>query len=160
MTSERANRANRSNAQASTGPRTAAGKVRSGQNARKHGLSAMDLNPEIGAEIEQLAKLIVGEHGSHAGVLEAARAVAEAQLQLQRVKAFKIFLLRTGTMLQGPEGESGDLPPSEIPSDLFLKLEDLERYERRALSRRKFAARAFTELVRRAPRIMTYPDAG
>lgn len=70
MTSERATHANRRNARASTGPRTLAGKARSGQNARKHGLSAVDPNPEAEAEIERLAVLIADEHVSDVGVLE------------------------------------------------------------------------------------------
>lgn len=151
MTSERATRANRRNAQASTGPRTVAGKARSGQNARKHGLSAVDPNPEAEAEIERLAVLIAGEHVSDAGVLEAARAVAEAQLQLQRVKAFKVALLRSGTSAQSREAEPNVRPLTEIPVQLFQQLEGLERYERRAFSRRKFAARRFNELVGLSP---------
>lgn len=39
MSSERRSRANRQNARASTGPRTAAGKARSSRNARTHGLN-------------------------------------------------------------------------------------------------------------------------
>ena len=39
MTSARKLEANRRNARASTGPRTAAGKARAAQNARRHGLS-------------------------------------------------------------------------------------------------------------------------
>ncbi|MGW8788689.1 hypothetical protein, partial [Heyndrickxia sporothermodurans] len=60
MTSERTTQANRRNAQASTGPRSAVGKARSGQNARKHGLSTVDPTPEMEAEIEALAVLIAG----------------------------------------------------------------------------------------------------
>lgn len=160
MTSERATLANRRNAQASTGPRTAAGKASSGQNARKHGLSAVDPNPEAGAEIERLAELIAGEHIRHAGVLEAARAVAESQLQLQRVKAFKIVLLRTVTLFKQTEGELDALPPAEIPSDFLLQLGGLERYERRALSRRKFAARRSASLSDECPKTMSEPVAG
>lgn len=152
MSSERATQANRHNAQASTGPRTAAGKARSGQNARKHGLSAVDPNPEAEAEIERLAMLIAGEHVSDAGVLAAARDVAEAQLHLQRVKKFKIVLLRTETLLHDSGGEPDGLLAAEIPPGLFLQLERLERYERRALSRRKFAARRLNELARPAHR--------
>lgn len=150
MTSERATHANRRNALASTGPRTVAGKARSGQNARKHGLSAIDPTPEVEAEIEALAVLIAGEHVSDASVLEAARAVAEAQFQLQRVKAFKVALLRSGTSAQGREAEPDSQPLTEMPVALFQQLKGLERYERRALSRRKFAVRRFNELVGRS----------
>ena len=147
MTSERASHANRRNAQVSTGPRTRQGKARSGQNARKHGLSAVDPSPEVEAEIEALTGLIAGEHVRGAGVLEAARGVAEAQVQLQRVKAFRIALLRGAISAQGHEAEPGGFILSEIPMALFEQLESLERYERRALSRRKFLVRRFNELV-------------
>jgi hypothetical protein len=48
--------ANTANAQLSTGPRTAAGKARSSQNARKHGLTAADLviGPEDRAEFDEM----------------------------------------------------------------------------------------------------------
>ncbi|WP_336488128.1 hypothetical protein [Methylobacterium nigriterrae] len=78
MTSDRAIRANRRNAQARTGLHTAAGKSRSGQNARKHGLLAADPDPHADAEIERLAVLIAGKHGVDFAVAEAARALAEA----------------------------------------------------------------------------------
>ncbi len=146
MTSERTTRANRRNAQASTGPRTAAGKARSGQNAQKHGLSAVDPSPEVKAEISALAVLIAGDHASDPVILEAAQAVAEAQIQVQRVKTFRILLLRTKDLPQGSGEEKDDLPPAEIPFEILRQLETLARYERRALSRRKFAARRFTEL--------------
>lgn len=153
MTTERATRANRRNAQASTGPRSPAGKARSGQNARQHGLSAVDPSPEVEAEIDALARLIAGEHVVNAPVLDAARAVAEAQVQLQRVKAFKIALIRSGTSARGQEAEAGGCSFSEIPVALFQQLEGLERYERRALSRRKFAVRRFNEIVEQSHKL-------
>lgn len=125
---------------------------------RKHGLSAVDPNPEVEAEIEALAALIAGEHVSDAGVVEAARAVAEAQFQLQRVKAFKVALLRSGTSIQSQEAELDGRPLTEIPAALFQQLEGLERYERRALSRRKFAVRRFNEVVSRVPRAILTPS--
>jgi hypothetical protein len=102
---------------------------------------------KLETEIETLAALIAGEHVRGAGVLEAAWAVAEAQFQLQRVKAFKITLLRRGTSAQWQEAELESHPPTEFPLQLFQQLESLERYERRALSRRKFAIREFYELA-------------
>lgn len=152
MTSERATQANRRNALASTGPRTVTGKARSGQNALKHGLSAVDPKPEVEAEIETLALLIAGQYVSDAAILEAARDIAVAQFQLQRVQAFKVSLLRSGTSAQGREAEPKGRPLTEFPLQLFQQLEGLERYERRAISRRKFATRRFDEIVTQALR--------
>ena len=65
MTSPRALYANRANARASTGPRTAAGKTRSARNARRHGLSVPVLrDPALVPEIESLARRIAGENAS------------------------------------------------------------------------------------------------
>lgn len=160
MTSERASRANRRNAQASTGPRTPAGKARSGQNARKHGLSAVDPNPSAETEIERLAELIAGEHGRDATVRESAWAVAEAQFQLQRVLACRTALLRNGLLIPEREAEGDERSAAEILEELLLHLERLDRYERRALSRRKFAIRRFYELASRATQSAPRPDAG
>lgn len=153
MTSKRVTQANRRNAQASTGPRTVSGKARSGQNARKHGLSAVDPNSEVEAEIEALAVLVAGDRLRDVTILEAARAVAAAQFQLQRVKSFKIALLRRETSNYWQEAEPDGLLISAEPVELFQQLESLERYERRALSRRKFAVRQFSELVERLPKL-------
>lgn len=78
MTSERASHANRRNSAKSTGPRTSAGKARSNQNARKHGLSVSDLDPQADTEIEHLAGLIAGKHVISDVIFHAARAAAES----------------------------------------------------------------------------------
>ena len=144
--------ANRRNAQTSTGPRTLAGKARSGQNARKHGLSAMDPNPEVEVEIEHLARLIASEHGGDAVILQFARAVAEAQVLLRRVLVFKTTLLRRETLARQRSSEKDDHLPTDAQEELFRELEGLERYVRRAFSRRKFAARRFNKLVTKPPK--------
>lgn len=61
MTSLRKRQANRSNAQRSTGPRTAAGRAMAAQNARHHGLSVA-LPAEVMAPLaSQLAVVLVDE---------------------------------------------------------------------------------------------------
>ena len=85
MTSAKA-KANRTNAQASTGPKTARGKSRAAQNARRHGLSLSILeDPVLSAEAENLADEIAGE-GATPEILALARRIAEAQIDLQRAR--------------------------------------------------------------------------
>jgi hypothetical protein len=103
MTSERATRANRSNAKASTGPRTRAGKARSGQNARKHGLSAAGSNPKVDAEVARIVELIIGEYGGDEVTRDAARSLAEAQVQVRSVRAYKVALLRNSVLSRGSD---------------------------------------------------------
>lgn len=149
MTSERAIRANRSNAKASTGPRTRAGKARSGQNARKHGLSAAGSNPEVDAEVTRLVELIMDEYGGDEVTRDAARSLAETQVQVRSVRAYKVALLRNSVLSRGPDGGPGRDPSSENTPNVTQILEGLERYERRAFSRRKSALRRFLDLVTR-----------
>src|SRR5258708_18967835 len=61
VTSERKSAANRRNARASTGPRTAAGKARVARNARRHGLNVPTAaDPALSREVEALAQAICG----------------------------------------------------------------------------------------------------
>lgn len=147
MTSERVTRANRVNAKASTGPRTRAGKARSGQNARKHGLSSAGSSPEVDAEVARLVELIMGEYGGDEVTRDAARSLAEAQAQVQRVRAYKVKLLSKSAFASKSDAGIDRDQSSEIPSDVIAMLEGLERYERRAFSRRKSALRYFIGLV-------------
>ena len=149
MTSEHATRANRLNAKASTGPRTRAGKARSRQNARKHGLSAAGLNPEVDAEVARLVELIMGEYGSDEVMRAAARSLAEAQVQVRRVRAYKVALLSNGVFACGAYVEADCDRSPGIPPDVVQILEGLERYEKRAFSHRKSALRHFFDLVSR-----------
>jgi hypothetical protein len=93
VTSERQKQANRANAQASTGPKTASGKARSAKNAFRHGLSVpVCWDPALAPKIEVWAQHIAGA-GADAIILAAARLVAEAQLDLQRVRACRLRLI-------------------------------------------------------------------
>lgn len=149
MTSERARLANRLNAKKSTGPRTSVGKAQSKQNARKHGLSIEGLDPQMEADIEILAGLIAEKYECDVALDEAARIAAEAQVHLQRVQAFRTALLRSGVE-DGTSGvEVGQRLASEIVLETSVQLERLDRYEARALSRRKFAFRRFLTLANR-----------
>ena len=86
MATDASIKANRTNARASTGPKTANGRARSAQNAFKHGLTLhIRFFPEFSAEIEALAREIVGPN-AHAEIEGLARQVAEAHLDVCRVR--------------------------------------------------------------------------
>jgi hypothetical protein len=86
MTSLRRISTNRANAQASTGPKTTRGKSRAAQNARRHGLSLSVISdPILSEKVEALAREIAGE-GAAKEILELARRIAEAQIDLERVR--------------------------------------------------------------------------
>ena len=93
MTSARKIRANRANARASSGPKTAAGKAQSAQNAFRHGFNVpIFLDPTLASDVEALAQRIVGK-SADAHVLESARRIAEAQIDLRRVRSYRHRLI-------------------------------------------------------------------
>jgi hypothetical protein len=87
VTSERKITANRANARASTGPRTAQGRTRAVRNALRHALSLpVCSTPALSEEVEVLASKIAGP-GANAETQELARRVAEAQIDVHRVRS-------------------------------------------------------------------------
>jgi hypothetical protein len=170
-------RANRANARASTGSKTTQGSARSARNALRHGLSVpVYSNQALSEEIELLAREIAGVD-ARAEILELARRVAEAQVDLRRVRDARHRLLSQA--LRDPcyddranvreklavirhllRPDAPDVPLAAVakyltrvpegPQKFALivaqevqRLSAMDRYERRALSRRKFAIRAF-----------------
>jgi hypothetical protein len=92
-TSNRIISANRANARASTGPKTTHGRIRSARNAFRHGLSLpIYSDPVLSEELEALAREIAGKYANFE-ILALARRVAEAQIDLRRVRDARHRLL-------------------------------------------------------------------
>jgi hypothetical protein len=128
--------ANRINARASTGPRTALGMIRASSNAKRHGLSASVLaDPSFTSELLCLGRLVAGR-AAGAELLEYACHIAAAQVDLVRVRE-----VRHRLYAQSVINERG-LDPTATARRAGQLLA-LDRYERRALSRRKRATDKF-----------------
>jgi len=139
MASERKVRANRENAKRSTGPRTTGGRASARRNSLRHGLAvsiAADL--ALSAEAERLARMIAGDSDT-ASRWYYARIAAEAEVEILRIRKVKTELIRAS--LQQSVGSAD--PTIVTDSDVWTQLLKIDRYERRALSRRK---RAFRDL--------------
>jgi hypothetical protein len=183
MTSVKKTKTNRANAQGSTGPRTAWGKARAAQNAWRHGLNRSAIaDPVLFEQFERLTQALADETADNE-ICQLAQRVAEAQIELQRVRYARHQLLSclmsipkydseanlrkkdkmvlhclrtTGPFTPMPDDVvefvySWPEGPEKLTTILMDKVHQLfllDRYERRALSRRKFAIRAFEEVKR------------
>ena len=157
MASERQILANRRNAQQSTGPATALGRKRSSKNAYSHGLSLPVCKVEWRKELEELTRLFAAD-ASNPDILELAERAAEAQVDLTRVGHVKARMLKRASIkaqeacharpelsdLSGPLREGEEQQFVDAVRHILPELIKINRYEKRAASRRD---RALNELA-------------
>ena len=137
MTTERQRAANRANAGLSTGPKTVPGKSASSRNSRIHGLAGRSVS-DFGYA-EKLAKALVGFH--EGSVWHHALTAAEATFELARVRQIRANMIaQIGLDLAGSEA------CAMTEENAYATVARLERYERRAYSRRKSAMLAIEDL--------------
>ena len=134
MATEKQIAANRANAQKSTGPKTAAGKLKSSRNAYRHGLSCPlrfdpSFDPIFSAKADAISRALMGEDANEDNLRSAAE-FAHAQLELRRIRS-----TRTGLM------ETFDLDQPDIRT--LQRMAALDRYERYAHTRRRRAGAKF-----------------
>jgi hypothetical protein len=147
--------ANRQNARRSTGPRTAAGQMRSRMNALTHGLAAtaaVDVDPALSLEIRELVEGIGAAYAVSGSLREAVGQIAEAEIHVRRVRRAKLALVQQALERElqacatSTESWEGSRHVDNILARAVLgiapALARIDRYERRALSRRKKALQA------------------
>jgi len=174
LSSQARKESSRRNGKKSKGPESDEGRQRSSRNSLSHGLSLpVSADPHLSSQAERLAELIAGADASE-GRMHEARLIAEAQMELQRVRRLRLERLAQPSLVKKPvtlkslrgmiklveaniaddweqmdivERFEQDLLP-EVEGPLEQKIEavirsfsKLDRYERRALSKRKFAIR-------------------
>src|SRR5262249_38910570 len=148
--------ANRRNAQNSKGPRTTAGKARASRNSCKHALSTIGHHNSLFApRIEAIARavcpdttnsalweqaLIIGECTTVLVCVQATRIAVIEQQSLRSTSAHLTDADAAGTELERSQSEPAPPRDEFAAMDLAARdLDRLERYQRRALSRRKRA---------------------
>jgi hypothetical protein len=123
LTSDRQWRANQANAKASRGPKTKAGKARSARNALRHGLGIpVSREPSLSIQTEEIDLKLVGPDPDEA-LLDRARAVGEAQVELNRVRARPNALI--AQLLADPEYQPLSARKNKLP-----KMRTIDRIRR------------------------------
>ena len=118
--------ANRANAKRSTGPKTAAGRAISRNNAYRHGLS-LQLDALTSAKADAIAQALVAEQ-TNENLLKSASSFAQAQLQILRIRSVRVELLSKAEL-----NDSG--------TQALRRIVALDRYERYSLTKRRRASK-------------------
>jgi len=115
MASERQIAANRRNARKSSGPRSGAGKNRSSRNAYRHGLTVSFTSSEgFAKQLDKLTRKIAGDTEDPI-LLERARAIAQSELDLARVRRAKVALIERASAF-------GELDPPRLTMIQMIRL--------------------------------------
>jgi hypothetical protein len=115
MASDRQIAANRGNARKSTGPRSGPGRKRARRNAYRHGLTlGIASTTEYAKQLETLVRKIAGDT-TDAVKLERARALAQAELELARVRRAKVALIERASVF-------GELDPPQLTATGSIRL--------------------------------------
>lgn len=190
MATEAQINANRRNSKASTGPKSLKGKASVASNALRHGLAVpISDDRQFDDIIERLAVEICGSD-RETRRLNAARRIAEAQADLHRIREARSLLLRdpihhqkrrlrevVKSLIEADSEEDGskadilaylgrggvDFISLELPADIgFIatRLNRIDRYEKRALARRRIAIEQFDEINQFEHKMKTIPVSG
>ena len=142
MTTDRRRDANRRNAKVSTGPRSAAGRLRSSLNAMRHGLTARTSDGDAPEEVLKLARALAAEQACD---VEEALDAARAQHAVMRVRRAAADALNAALATGASGGDGGDAPGEDDCTRAVWNYAKSARkyddYERKGLSRRKAAFR-------------------
>src|SRR5215467_1761247 len=143
MASERQIAANRRNARKSTGPRSGAGRKRASRNAYRYGLTLNITSAAFAKQLDKLVREIAGD-SKDAIVLERARAIAQAELDLAQVRRAKVSLIERASAFSSATMPSQEpYRSAEAIRRVLPELRRLDRYERRAAVRRHRAVLDF-----------------
>ena len=127
MATEKQIAANRANAKRSTGPKTAAGKLRSSRNAYRHGLSGPVIwDQATSAKIDSITSDLASRQAIQVPLTLTAE-FAEAQMEVLRIQA-----IRSDQWASISQEEDKELNLKDLK-----RLAALDRYERYALTKRR-----------------------
>ena len=127
MATEKQLAANRANAQKSTGPKTAAGRLKSSRNAYRHGFSGpLQFDPVTLTKVDARAHALAGKEADQESLTTAAE-LAEAQLELSRIRSTRTALIAKIELVETDKQE-------------LRRLLALDRYERYAHTKRRRAS--------------------